>query len=103
MTTCGPMTKSLLLLAVVVALTGQGSAVPQKFSECCERVTRKKITETIVDYIVQEKNLPCVNAIIFKTESGKTFCCKSNAPWVKRKVGELELNKRFALASTPSS
>ena len=26
MTTCGPVTKSLLLLAVVVALTGRGSA-----------------------------------------------------------------------------
>ncbi|XP_056440244.1 C-C motif chemokine 4-like [Gadus chalcogrammus] len=103
MTTCGPMTKSLLLLAVVVALTGQGSAVPQKFSKCCERVSIKQITETIVDYMVQKKNKPCVNAVIFKTESGKTLCCKHDAPWVKTKVGELELNKRLALASTPPS
>ncbi|XP_030204903.1 C-C motif chemokine 4-like [Gadus morhua] len=108
MTTCGPVTKSLLLLAVVVALTGQGSAARQKrrsekVSYCCERVTIKQITETIVDYTMQKKNYQCVNAVIFKTESGKSFCCKHDEPWVKMKVAELELHKRFALASTPSS
>ncbi|XP_030204909.1 C-C motif chemokine 4 [Gadus morhua] len=103
MTTCGPVTKSLLLLAVVVALTGQGSAVPQKVPECCTRVTKQEITETIVAYMVQKRNHHCVNAVIFKTESGKLFCCKDNEPWVKRKVGELELHKRFALASPPPS
>ncbi|XP_056440451.1 C-C motif chemokine 4-like [Gadus chalcogrammus] len=102
MTTCGPMTKSLLLLAVVVALTGQGSAVPHKPFECCERVSIKQITETIVDYMVQKKNKPCVNAVIFQTESGRLYCCKRDEPWVMRKVRELEGTKRAALASTPS-
>ncbi|XP_030204908.1 C-C motif chemokine 4-like [Gadus morhua] len=102
MTTCGTVTKSMLLLAVVVALTGQGSAVTHKLSGCCERVTRKQITETIVDYMVQEKNLPCVNAIIFQTKGGSLYCLKHDAPWVKRKVRELEATKRGALASPRS-
>ncbi|XP_059901207.1 C-C motif chemokine 4-like isoform X6 [Gadus macrocephalus] len=101
MTTCGTVTKSLLLLAVVVALTGHGSAADWKVSECCTKVTRKQITETIVDYMVQKRNNHCVNAIIFKTESGRLYCCKHNEPWVKGKVRQLRLNKRAALASTP--
>ncbi|XP_030204899.1 C-C motif chemokine 4 isoform X1 [Gadus morhua] len=102
MTTCGPVTKSLLLLAVVVALTGQGSAAAEKVSECCTTVSTKQITETIVDYMVQKKNLPCVNAIIFQTESGRLYCCKHNEPWVMKKVRQLWAKKRAALASTPS-
>ncbi|CAL8399873.1 unnamed protein product [Arctogadus glacialis] len=103
MTTCGLVTKSLLLLAVVVALTGQGSAVPEKVSECCIRVSREKITETIVDYTVQKRNHHCVNAVIFQTESGRLYCCKHDARWVMRKVGQFVLNKRLALASPPPS
>ncbi|XP_030204895.1 uncharacterized protein LOC115537255 [Gadus morhua] len=102
MTTCGTVTKSLLMLAVVVALTGQGSAV-EKFSECCTRVSRQEITETIVDYMVQQRNNNhCVNAIIFQTESGSFYCSKFDEPWVMRKVRQLRRTKRAALASTPS-
>ncbi|XP_059901209.1 uncharacterized protein LOC132452545 isoform X7 [Gadus macrocephalus] len=100
MTTCGPVTKSLLLLAVVVALTGQGSAA-YPLPECCTRVSGQQITETIVDYMLQQRNNRCVTAIIFRTESGSLYCCKHNEPWVMKKVRELRLNKRAALASTP--
>ncbi|CAL8400148.1 unnamed protein product [Gadus morhua 'NCC'] len=102
MTTCGTVTKSMLLLAVVVALTGQGSAVTQKFSECCTRVSRKHITETIVDYMVQKRINHCVNAFIFQTESGRLYCCKHDEPWVLRKIRQLRATKRAALASGPS-
>uniref|UniRef100_A0A8C5BDW3 C-C motif chemokine 20-like n=1 Tax=Gadus morhua TaxID=8049 RepID=A0A8C5BDW3_GADMO len=101
MTTCGPVTKSLLLLAVVVALTGQGSA-DEKLSDCCKKVARNLITETIVDYIEQKKILPCVNAIIFKMESGRSFCFKHDEPWVRKKIRQLRATKRAALASGPS-
>ncbi|CAL8400154.1 unnamed protein product [Gadus morhua 'NCC'] len=102
MTTCGTVTKSLLMLAVVVALTGQGSAV-EKFSECCTRVSRQEITETIVDYMVQQRNNNhCVNAIIFQTESGSFYCSKFDEPWVMSKVRQLRRQKRAALASTRS-
>ncbi|XP_030204892.1 uncharacterized protein LOC115537254 isoform X4 [Gadus morhua] len=103
MTTCGPVTKSLLLLAVVVALTGQGSAADPRVTECCTRVSKQQITETIVDYMVQKRNYPCVNAIIFQTESGSLYCCKHNEPWVMRKIRQLRAKKRAALASAPSS
>ncbi|CAL8400132.1 unnamed protein product [Gadus morhua 'NCC'] len=102
MTTCGPVMKSLLLLAVVVTLTGQGSAAAEKVSECCTRVARNRITETIVDYMEQKKNLPCVKAFIFQTESGRLYCCKHDEPWVMKKVRQLRAKKRAALASTPS-
>ena len=36
----------------------------EKFSECCTRVSRQQINETIVDYLEQKKILPCVNAIM---------------------------------------
>ncbi|CAL8399855.1 unnamed protein product [Arctogadus glacialis] len=101
MTTCGTVTKSLLLLAVVVALTGQGSAV-EKFSECCTKVSRQQITETIVDYMVQKRNNHCVNAIIFQTEGGSFYCSKFDERWVMRKVRQLGAQKRAALASAPS-
>ncbi|XP_059901203.1 uncharacterized protein LOC132452545 isoform X2 [Gadus macrocephalus] len=102
MTTCGIVTKSLLLLAVVVALTGQGSAADRRVSECCTRVSRQQITETIVDYMVQKRNNHCVNAVIFRTESGSLYCCKHNEPWVMKKVRELRAKKRAALAPDPS-
>ncbi|XP_030204902.1 C-C motif chemokine 4 [Gadus morhua] len=102
MTTCGTVMKSLLLLAVVVALTGQGSAADEKFSKCCTKVSREEITETIVDYMVQLRNKHCVNAIIFQTESGGLYCSKYDEPWVMKKVRQLKGTKRAALASTPS-
>ncbi|XP_059901215.1 C-C motif chemokine 4-like [Gadus macrocephalus] len=102
MTTCGTVTKSLLLLAVVVALTGQGSAAVEKFSDCCTKVSREKIPETIVGFIVQKRNNHCVNAIIFQTESGGLYCCRYNEPWVMRKVMQLRGPKKAALASTRS-
>ncbi|CAL8400120.1 unnamed protein product, partial [Gadus morhua 'NCC'] len=89
MTTCGIVTKSLLLLAVVVALTGRGSAADWTVSECCTRVSTQQITETIVDYMVQQRNNHCVNAIIFQTESGGLYCFKHDEPWVMRKVRQL--------------
>ncbi|CAL8319024.1 unnamed protein product [Boreogadus saida] len=102
MTTCGTVTKSLLLLAVVVALTGQGSAAVEKFSDCCTKVSRQQITETIVDYMVQKRNNHCVNAVIFQTESGGLYCFKHDEPWVMKKFRQLRGTKRAALASTPS-
>ncbi|CAL8400117.1 unnamed protein product [Gadus morhua 'NCC'] len=103
MTTCGPVTKSLLLLAVVVALIGQGSAADRTVSECCTTVSTQQIPETIVDYMVQQRNNHCVNAVIFQTESGGLYCCKHDEPWVMRKIRQLRAKKRAALASTPSS
>ncbi|CAL8400145.1 unnamed protein product [Gadus morhua 'NCC'] len=102
MTTCGPVTKSMLLLAVVVALTVQGSAADWKVSACCTKVSTQQITETIVDFMVQHRNNHCVNAIIFQTESGRLYCCKHDEPWVRKKVRQLRPKKRAALASTSS-
>nr|AAU81659.1 CC chemokine type 3 [Gadus morhua] len=102
MTTCGTVMKSLLLLVVVVALTGQGSAADEKFSKCCTKVSREEITETIVDYMVQLRNKHCVNAIIFQTESGGLYCSKYDEPWVMKKVRQLKGTKRAALASPRS-
>uniref|UniRef100_A0A8C5FI99 Bifunctional inhibitor/plant lipid transfer protein/seed storage helical domain-containing protein n=1 Tax=Gadus morhua TaxID=8049 RepID=A0A8C5FI99_GADMO len=88
MTTCGTVTKSMLLLAVVVALTGQGSAVTHKLSECCERVTRKQITETIVDYMVQEKKPSlCQCHHVSDQPYGMNVFCKRNISSFERPLG----------------
>uniref|UniRef100_A0A3Q4GBJ7 Chemokine interleukin-8-like domain-containing protein n=1 Tax=Neolamprologus brichardi TaxID=32507 RepID=A0A3Q4GBJ7_NEOBR len=57
--------------------------------ECCETVTSKKIIEPILGYRVQRKNPPCVNAVIFQTQSG-LYCINGRAHWVHAKIAELE-------------
>uniref|UniRef100_A0A668T321 Chemokine interleukin-8-like domain-containing protein n=1 Tax=Oreochromis aureus TaxID=47969 RepID=A0A668T321_OREAU len=60
------------------------------FHMCCTTVTNKEITEPILGYIVQRANPPCVNAVIFQTQSG-LFCINARAPWVRAKIVALDL------------
>ncbi|KAK0143027.1 hypothetical protein N1851_018855 [Merluccius polli] len=92
MVTCATVMKSLLVAAVVVVLSGQGSAA-QKFADCCTNVDRREITEPILDFYMQRKSGSCVNAIIFQTETGY-YCSKIDAPWVRTKIQELRKKAR---------
>ncbi|KAK0143030.1 hypothetical protein N1851_018854 [Merluccius polli] len=87
MVTCATVMKSLLVAAVVVVLSGQGSAV-EKLADCCTQVDKEEITQPILGFLTQAKAGECVNAIIFQTETG-FFCSKFDAPWVRRKIKEL--------------
>uniref|UniRef100_A0A3P8PS45 Chemokine interleukin-8-like domain-containing protein n=1 Tax=Astatotilapia calliptera TaxID=8154 RepID=A0A3P8PS45_ASTCA len=57
--------------------------VPAKndFVTCCTTVSNKEITEPILGYLIQRANRPCVNAVVFQTQSG-VFCINGRAPWV---------------------
>ncbi|KAK0143026.1 hypothetical protein N1851_018850 [Merluccius polli] len=90
MVTCATVMKSLLVAAVVVVLSGQGSAV-EKPADCCTQVGTQEITEPILDFYMQRKSGSCVNAIIFQTETGY-YCSKIDAPWVRTKIQELREN-----------
>ncbi|CAL8239746.1 unnamed protein product [Gadus morhua 'NCC'] len=70
-------------------LRGRNENQDRRVSECCTTVARKEITETIVDYMVQQRNNHCVNAVLFQTESGGLYCFKHDEPWVMRKVRQL--------------
>ncbi|CAI5670860.1 unnamed protein product [Oreochromis niloticus] len=76
---------SVLLSTVLVVLAMSGSEAKNDFHMCCTTVTNKEITEPILGYIVQRANPPCVNAVIFQTQSG-LFCINARAPWVRAKI-----------------
>uniref|UniRef100_A0A3P9DGS8 Chemokine interleukin-8-like domain-containing protein n=1 Tax=Maylandia zebra TaxID=106582 RepID=A0A3P9DGS8_9CICH len=81
--------------------------VPAKndFVTCCTTVSNKEIPEPILGYLIQRANRPCVNAVVFQTQSG-VFCINGRAPWVRAKIVPAcpPLNFHLlALMSGPSS
>uniref|UniRef100_A0A8C5M814 Chemokine interleukin-8-like domain-containing protein n=1 Tax=Leptobrachium leishanense TaxID=445787 RepID=A0A8C5M814_9ANUR len=60
-----------------------------KISSCCTRVSANKIKETVVEFLIQKEDLPCVEAVIFITENGKIHCSRPNLPWVAHKMKEI--------------
>uniref|UniRef100_A0A673CUA3 Chemokine interleukin-8-like domain-containing protein n=1 Tax=Sphaeramia orbicularis TaxID=375764 RepID=A0A673CUA3_9TELE len=99
MVNCGNLLKSALVAVMLVAVAQYGSAA-EKLATCCKTVTNKELHEPILGYLVQRANPPCVQAVIFQTESG-LYCSQLNAPWVRRKI--VEFRKQKAQATTPSS
>ncbi|CAI5685899.1 unnamed protein product [Oreochromis niloticus] len=90
---------SLFALVAVVLLAVAVSGSDVKLASCCTSVANKKITEPILGYLVQKANAPCVNAVIFQTQSG-LFCINGRAPWVRAKIVAFE--KAKAQSTTPS-
>uniref|UniRef100_A0A3Q3ME55 Chemokine interleukin-8-like domain-containing protein n=1 Tax=Mastacembelus armatus TaxID=205130 RepID=A0A3Q3ME55_9TELE len=86
MVNCKSLLNSVLVTLILVTLTRSGSAA-EKLATCCKTVNRQEITEPILGYLVQKANHPCVQAVIFQTESG-LFCSQLTAPWVFRKITE---------------
>uniref|UniRef100_A0A3Q2VMX7 Chemokine interleukin-8-like domain-containing protein n=1 Tax=Haplochromis burtoni TaxID=8153 RepID=A0A3Q2VMX7_HAPBU len=67
-----------------------------KLATCCKTVTNKEITEPILGYLVQRARRPCVNAVVFQTESG-VFCINGRAPWVRAKIVTHMLSSTFQM------
>ncbi|XP_078147546.1 uncharacterized protein LOC144543491 isoform X2 [Centroberyx gerrardi] len=101
MASCGNLLKSALVVVVLVALAGSGSAA-EKLASCCKTVTNQEIKDPILGYLIQQRKLPCVLAVIFQTEKG-LFCCQLNAPWVRRKIVDFEKARRTATSSSRPS
>uniref|UniRef100_A0A8C7X9E0 Chemokine interleukin-8-like domain-containing protein n=1 Tax=Oryzias sinensis TaxID=183150 RepID=A0A8C7X9E0_9TELE len=87
---------ALLLMALIAS--GQGV---EKLSSCCTSVNSDEIKEPILGYIIQERNLPCVTAVIFLTNSG-LYCSRLKAPWVYRKIQELAKTRPLIPSSSAS-
>uniref|UniRef100_M3ZQX8 Chemokine interleukin-8-like domain-containing protein n=1 Tax=Xiphophorus maculatus TaxID=8083 RepID=M3ZQX8_XIPMA len=90
-------------LVTVVWVVASGNA-DEKLATCCEKVNRNEITEPILGFLFQKANYPCVQAIIFQTESG-LYCSQVTAPWVKKKISEYRAAKalKSAASSSPPS
>ncbi|XP_027860046.1 4-O-methyl-glucuronoyl methylesterase 1-like isoform X1 [Xiphophorus couchianus] len=90
-------------LVTVVWVVASGNA-DEKLATCCEKVNRNEITEPILGFLFQKANYPCVQAIIFQTESG-LYCSQVKAPWVKKKISEYRAAKalKSAASSSPPS
>uniref|UniRef100_A0A3P9CXU9 Chemokine interleukin-8-like domain-containing protein n=1 Tax=Maylandia zebra TaxID=106582 RepID=A0A3P9CXU9_9CICH len=76
---------SVLLCTVLVVLAMSGSEAKNDFVTCCTTVSNKEIPEPILGYLIQRANRPCVNAVVFQTQSG-VFCINGRAPWVRAKI-----------------
>ncbi|CAI5685900.1 unnamed protein product [Oreochromis niloticus] len=81
-----------LVTVVLVAVAVSGSDAVSKVFECCETVTNKKIIEPILGYTIQHRNPPCVNAVIFQTQSG-LYCINGRARWVRATIAAFEKAK----------
>uniref|UniRef100_A0A3B3BRF8 Chemokine interleukin-8-like domain-containing protein n=1 Tax=Oryzias melastigma TaxID=30732 RepID=A0A3B3BRF8_ORYME len=74
----------------------------ERLASCCTSVSNEEITEPILGYMIQERNLPCVNAVIFQTNSG-LYCSRLRAPWVFPKIKELRAKARSTISSSSAS
>ncbi|XP_061096426.1 monocyte chemotactic protein 1B-like [Conger conger] len=64
---------------------------PTKFTtKCCKKAPPNKVTIEIISYERQNALGHCVDAIIFQTKKHVKFCAAPNAPWVQKKVKELD-------------
>ncbi|KAM4534418.1 uncharacterized protein PAE49_022625 isoform 2-T2 [Odontesthes bonariensis] len=98
MVNCASLLKCVLVAFILVSVAESGE--DEKLASCCKTVNRREITEPVLGYLVQKASPPCVNAVIFQTESG-LYCSQLNAPWVRRKI--MELRKAKARATSPSA
>ncbi|XP_055502139.1 eotaxin-like [Leucoraja erinacea] len=60
-------------------------------TNCCTRVSRKRITFQTTHYKIQPELLPCVNAIIFYTVEKGPLCANPRAPWTRNKRKEIDM------------
>ncbi|XP_017269553.3 putative protein TPRXL isoform X2 [Kryptolebias marmoratus] len=95
MMNCGSLVKSALVAIILVVASGHPD---EKLASCCTKVNKLEITEPILGYLVQQRKPPCVQAVIFQTETG-LYCSQLNAPWVLRKIRELRRAKAQTTAS----
>ncbi|XP_076737357.1 uncharacterized protein LOC143415823 [Maylandia zebra] len=87
------------LVAVVLLAVVECGSSAEKLATCCTKVTTTEIKEPITGYLVQTANPPCVQAVIFQTQSG-LFCAYLKASWVRAKI--VAFKKAKTRSTTPS-
>ncbi|XP_076866809.1 uncharacterized protein LOC143518224 [Brachyhypopomus gauderio] len=88
-----------LVIVVIIAFTTWTITDAQKITPCCTKVSTAKLTESIIGFRLQKKNLPCITAVIFETERGH-FCVDPRQRWVQEKVMELRSAKKNNVSTT---
>ncbi|XP_026794078.1 C-C motif chemokine 24-like [Pangasianodon hypophthalmus] len=87
---------------VAIAFTIWIATDAEKVSPCCVAVSRYMEDVTITGYRLQEKNLPCIKAVVFQTERGQ-FCIDPYQPWVKKKIIEFRRSQKNKMSPTSAS
>ncbi|XP_077101136.1 uncharacterized protein LOC143752049 [Siphateles boraxobius] len=75
----------------------------QKEITCCivyNSQTRAQFTDPIISFRLQKQSLPCLKAVVLKTERGD-FCFKWRLQWVQEEVKRLRAQRNKGLISTP--
>uniref|UniRef100_A0A8C2K0D3 Chemokine interleukin-8-like domain-containing protein n=1 Tax=Cyprinus carpio TaxID=7962 RepID=A0A8C2K0D3_CYPCA len=94
--------RSLAVAVVITSVIWITTAEDQKVRKpCCTKVSTANVTDPIINIRLQRKSLPCVKAVIFKTEQGE-FCSDPRQRWVKEKVKQFfRAQRNETLTSTP--
>ncbi|XP_067233702.1 eotaxin-like [Chanodichthys erythropterus] len=76
---------AVVFIASVIWTITVSAHAPQVEYSCCTAVSTVEFTDPVIGVRRQNESLPCVKAVIFKTERGE-LCCDPRQPWVKEKV-----------------
>ncbi|KAI4904014.1 hypothetical protein NFI96_021459 [Prochilodus magdalenae] len=101
------MNTSIAVMRTLAAVAVMAFAVwtvtdAEKVSPCCVSVSRSRVVEPIKSFRLQEKNLPCVKAVIFETENGH-FCIDPRQPWVHKTIKEIRKSRKTTVTPTSVS
>ncbi|KAI4891429.1 hypothetical protein NFI96_018616, partial [Prochilodus magdalenae] len=80
--------KALAIISAVLCIAVMGTNGQQKLGECCREVSTKNITVPITGFRLQNRDPPCVKAVIFYTANG-AMCSHWRESWVQDKIREL--------------
>uniref|UniRef100_A0A3B4ENW7 Chemokine interleukin-8-like domain-containing protein n=1 Tax=Pygocentrus nattereri TaxID=42514 RepID=A0A3B4ENW7_PYGNA len=69
---------------------------------CCVSVSRSRVVEPLKAYRLQDRNPPCVKAVIFETEN-EHYCLDASQPWVQEKIDELIRRQKTTVSPTSVS
>uniref|UniRef100_A0A673HVU1 Chemokine interleukin-8-like domain-containing protein n=1 Tax=Sinocyclocheilus rhinocerous TaxID=307959 RepID=A0A673HVU1_9TELE len=94
--------KAIDRLTCPIGLLGSSILAQHKVKSCCTKVSKAKVTNRIISFRRQNESLPCVKAVIFKTERGE-FCCDPRQRWVKKKVEHDQTRVGGSTQATDSS
>ncbi|XP_036414193.1 uncharacterized protein LOC118798759 isoform X2 [Colossoma macropomum] len=74
----------------------------EKVSSCCVSVSSSVVVEPLKAFRLQERNPPCVKAVILETEKGH-FCIDPNQAWVQKKIEEFRRQQKMTVSPTSVS
>ncbi|XDV47679.1 hypothetical protein PO909_017249 [Leuciscus waleckii] len=81
------------------------SAGDIKLINCCKvvsRLTREQFTDPIIGFRLLKQELPCVKAVVFKTERGE-FCLHWRLRWVQDEVKLFRAQRNMTSTPPPAS